>query len=188
VGPDRADIRSLLIMMGPVQAVRIVPREAVLATQPARPGNPATGRAASVATKPVSAGITSAPGPVCDTTIALASSGLLGDRVAVTSVTSVTSARLVLSLFADPAAPSTPIGVGRQIIPVDLAGEEEEGVRFIIGRVGFSCNGQSLADPVERRIARYLFFFGSGEFTVQAGLDGAGQPSWVVCRPGQLFR
>jgi hypothetical protein len=96
--------------------------------------------------------------------------GLLGDRVV------VTSARLVLSLFADPDAPSDPIGAHAQTIPVDLAGEEDEGVRFTIGKAGFSCNGQPLADPVELRIARYLFFFGSGEATMQAELDSDGRP------------
>jgi hypothetical protein len=43
--------------------------------------------------------------------------GLLGDRVV------VTSARLVLSLFADQDAPSTPIGEDAQTIPIDVAGK-----------------------------------------------------------------
>ncbi len=96
--------------------------------------------------------------------------GLLGDRVV------STTARLVLSLFADPDAPRVPLADSDgPSVPVDVA-DGEEGVPFVVGKVEFSCDGKSLTDPIERRIAQYLFFFGSGETTMQAELDDERRP------------
>jgi hypothetical protein len=89
--------------------------------------------------------------------------GLLGDRMVATTAT------LVMSLFADPDAQGGPVGVT----------DEDEGGRFIVGKVEFCCNGKPLADPIERRIAHYLFFFGSGEATVQVERDDEGRPARV---------
>lgn len=112
--------------------------------------------------------------------------GLLGDRVV------CTTARLALSLLGDPDAPDAPagdeegvtrfidqdsLGAGPIAGPGHRAGIDE--VSFRIGKVEFSCNGQPLTDAAERRIAQYLFFFGSGEVTTQVRWDDEERPTGI---------
>lgn len=88
--------------------------------------------------------------------------GLLGDRVV------ATTARLVMSIFPDPDTPVATVEVS----------EEEQEVHFTISKVEFSCNGKPLIDPTERKIASYLFYFGSGELTTRTELHDEGR---LVC-------
>jgi hypothetical protein len=81
---------------------------------------------------------------------------MLGDRVV------ITSAKLVLSLLRDPSATAEP--------------GPDDAIPFPVGKVRFTCDGQLLTDPVEREIARYLFYFGSGEATVEVQRDEDGVP------------
>jgi hypothetical protein len=111
--------------------------------------------------------------------------GLLGDRVV------CTTARLALSLLAGPDAPDVPEGesAGEGITLVidqdpfdDRPGGHPAGadeVSFTIEKAEFTCNGQPLVDPVERRIGQYLYFFGGGEITTRVRWDDQGRPASI---------